>query len=79
MCNLTGLQSYYDRQLENVCGVVEEVVGAERWTMKLFTKGTQRFEHNVNTRHGISDEYCGEYYDPMGGLGQDLMLVDTIN
>ena len=79
MNNLTELQSCYDRQLANVCGVVEISVGIERWVMQLFTKLMQKFENNVNTTYGISEEkYCGRY-DPMGGLSQGLMLVGTNN
>ena len=47
--NFTDLDSCYDRQLANVCRVVEEAVGVDRMTIKLFTKVILRFEHCMCT------------------------------
>ena len=38
ICNLTDLQSCYDRQLANIGGMIEELVGRDREAMKLITK-----------------------------------------
>ena len=43
MHNLIDFQYCYDRQLVNVCGVVEEAVDVETWVIKLSTKVTQLF------------------------------------
>ena len=42
--NFTYLESYYNRQLENVHGVAEEETGVDRLKTKLFTKVMPRFE-----------------------------------
>ena len=73
MRNLTDLQSCYGRELVIFFGAAEEVAGSERWDMQLFTKLMQRLEHHVDPRHGISEEFCGRYFDLMGGLGQGPM------
>ena len=64
----TDLESCYDRQLVNVCGLVEEVVWVEIMAIKLFTKVILRFEHCIHTNFGISEESCGGINDPLGGL-----------
>ena len=68
MNDFTDFESYYDRQLGNVCGVVEEAVGVDRMAIKLSTKITRRFEHFTCTNFGISEETCGGKNDPLGGL-----------
>ena len=57
--NFADLESCYDRQLANVCGVVKESVGVDRMAIKSSTKVTLRFEHCICTNFGISEESNG--------------------
>ena len=56
---LTDLQSCYDRQLPNIGSIVEEVVGRNRYAMKLYTKLMPNFRHYVSTAFGVSTDFYG--------------------
>ena len=56
---VADLESFYDRQLANVCGVAEEAVGADRMEIKLLKKVTTRFEHWTHTNFGIRKNHAG--------------------
>ena len=73
--NFKDLKQFYDRQLANVCGVVECLVSVNRLAIKLFTKVILRFEHRICTNFGFSEESYGGRNDPLGGLGQGIMLL----
>ena len=77
--NFTDLESCYDRQLANLCRVVEEAVGIERIAIKLFIKVIPWFEHCTHTHFGISEESYGDRNDPLGGLGQGMALSGSAN
>ena len=50
-----------------------------RWAINLFAKIIQHFEHHTYTNFGISDEFCSGHYDPLGGLGQGMILLGSNN
>ena len=67
---ILDLEACYDRQLPELCSLVEESVGANRKVVKLVTKVLPRVEHHVGTVNGVSKEkYGGEKY-LLGGTGQ---------
>ena len=76
--NFTDLESCYYRQLSNVCGVAEEVIGVDRTAITLFKKAIPRFENCKCTNFGISEESYGGRNDPLGGLGQGMVLSGSI-
>ena len=57
-----------------MCGIAEEVSGVDRLSIKLFAKVKPRFEHYVYTNFGISEEFYGVNYDPLGGLVQWMVI-----
>ena len=59
MCNITDLQSSYDRQLPDIGGILEESVGHDRNGIKLITKVMANWEHYIITGHGISEKHYG--------------------
>ena len=72
--NFTDLDSCYDRQLANVCRVVEEAVELYWMAIKLFTKVIPRFEHCIHTNFWISEGSYGGRNDPLGSLGKRMEL-----
>ena len=46
-------------------------------TVKLFTKVMPRFEHHIHPNFGISEEFYGGCYDPLGGLRQGVILLGS--
>ena len=75
----TCLESCYDRQLENACRVVEEALVVYMLAIKLFTKVTSQFEYWICTDFGISKKLHGGRCDPLGGLGQGMILSGSNN
>ena len=51
---ILDLEACYDRQIPELCGLVEESIGANRKLVKLLTKLLPRFEHHVGTVNGVS-------------------------
>ena len=70
VCNLTDLQSCYDRQLANVRSIVEESAGRNREAMILFTKIMPIFNHYMCTGFGISNAPYGGRQEQLAGTGQ---------
>ena len=68
--HLTDLQSCYDRQLANIGGIVEELVGRDRRAIKLITKVIPNWEHYLSTAFGISKKYYGGEERNLAGTGQ---------
>ena len=77
--NFTDLESYYNRQLENVCIVAEESDGWDRLNIALLTKVTLRFEYRICTNFGISNESHWGRNDPLGGLRQGMIIAGSNN
>ena len=77
--NFTDLESSYDSKVANMCGVVEEPVGVDIMAIELFTKVTSRFEHCIGTNFGIGEESYGSIGNPLGGLGQGIVILDWRN
>ena len=73
--NFADLESFYDRKIAIVRRAAEESVGVYRLAIKLFTKVILRFEHRICTNFGFSEESYGGRNDPLGGLGQGIMLL----
>ena len=48
-------------------------------SIKLFKKLMTRFEHYICTNFGISEESHGGRHDPLGGLGQGIMISGSSN
>ena len=67
--NLTDLKSYYNRQLANIGGIVEESIERNRKAILLFTKIMPIFNHYVCTGYGISKQYYREENDLLVGTG----------
>ena len=57
--NFADLESWYVRKLSNVCELVKDVVGVDRWAVKLFTKVTLHFKYCTHTNYGINNEFYG--------------------
>ena len=55
------------------------MTGLDRLTIKLLRKATLRFENCTHTNFGISEEFYGRRCDPLGGLGQGMMLSTSSN
>ena len=51
---ITNLEAYYDRQLSNIYGMVEESIGIDREGVKLISKVLPVLKHFVCTGFGIS-------------------------
>ena len=79
MRDLTDLKSCCDKQLENVCVVVEKIEDSERWCVWSLIKVTQRLEHYANARHGVSERHNSGCCNPTIGLDQGLVLVGERN
>ena len=77
--NFTDLESFYDRQQENVYRVVEEVIGVDSLAIKLFTKVIPRFEYRICINFGISEASHGGGNDLLGGLGQGMIIPGSSN
>ena len=60
-CTASDLEACYDRQSPELCGLIEEYLGANRKVVKLVSKVLPRFEHHVGTVNGVSkDKHGGE-------------------
>jgi len=60
---VTDLKACYNRQLPNLCGLIEESVRIDRNVIKLIMKIIPIMEHHVCTRHGMSKEKYGGVED----------------
>ena len=67
---LTDLQACYNRQLANVCSIVEESVGHNRSDIKLYTKIMPNFEYYVSTGYRVSNTFYGGSKE-LAGTGQE--------
>ena len=56
---VSDLEASYDRQLPELCGLVEESLGANRKVVKLVSKVLPRLEQHVGTVNGISKDKHG--------------------
>ena len=54
----SDLEACCDRQLPNIGGIVEELVGANREAIKLITKVLPRCKHFIRTTCGICKDSC---------------------
>ena len=57
---ITNLEAYYDRQLSNIYGIVEESIGIDREGVKSISKVLPVLKHFVCTGFGISKQYYGD-------------------
>ena len=55
----SDLEACYDRQLPELCGLVEESLGANRKVCKLVSKILPRLEHCIGTINGVSKNKHG--------------------
>ena len=62
-------EACYDRQIPELCGLVEESIGANRKAVELLTKALPRLEHHVGTVNGVSTEKYGRETELLGGTG----------
>ena len=56
----SDLEAWYDRQFPELCGLVEESIGANRKAVKLLTKVCPRLECHVGKVNGVSNENIEE-------------------
>ena len=55
----SDIEACYDRQMIEVCVLVEESIGDNRKVVKLLTKVLPIFEHHVGTANGVSSKKHG--------------------
>ena len=67
---MSDLEAFYDRQLPELCGLVEESLGANRKVVTLVSKVLTRLEHHVGTVNGVSKDKHGGEKDVLGRIGQ---------
>ena len=72
--NMTDLQACYDRQLPQVCSIVQESTGMDRHAVKLVTKTITSFKHHLCTNFGICPQTYGGINDLLAGTGQGNSL-----
>ena len=58
---------------------MEEIARVGVILIELFSKMMPRFEHYICTNFGISDQLCGGRGNPLGGLGQGIVILDWRN
>ena len=75
---IIDLEAYYVRQLPNIRGIMEEVVGIDRKVIKLITKVLPRIEYFVCTKFGISEQRYGLENDQYMGTGQGNVTLVNI-
>ena len=66
---VSDLEVHYDRQLPELCGLVEESLGANRKVCKLMSKVFPRLEHHIGTVNSVSKNKHGGEIDMLGGTG----------
>ena len=67
---VSDLEVHYDRQLPELCGLVEESLGANRKVCKLVSKVLPRLENCIGTVNGVSKNKYEGKKDTLGGNGQ---------
>ena len=51
---MSDLEACYDSQMTELCGLVEESIGANQKVVKLLKKVLPRFEYHVGIANGVS-------------------------
>ena len=59
MCAMSDLEACYNRQMKELCGLIEEAIIANRKAVKFLTKAFPIFEHYVGIVNGVSKEKHG--------------------
>ena len=66
---VTDLQAYYNRQLQNLYGIIEELVELDRNTMKLFMKVIIIMIPYIYTAHSVSSISYRGIEEEIAGTG----------
>ena len=74
----SDLEACYDRQFPELCGLVEESLGANRKVVKLVAKVLPRFEHHVGSVNGVRKDKHGGEKGMLGGTGQGKMFLEQL-
>ena len=70
VCTMSDLEAYYDRQIPELCGLMEETVRATKKAVKLITKVLTLMKNHAGTANRVSAKsYCGKKM-LIGGIGQ---------
>ena len=55
------IEAFHDRELPNIGGIEEKLIGGNRKTIKLFAKELPQFDNHIGRAYVISEEsYGGE-------------------
>ena len=65
--NLTDLKVYYNWQLPELIGIIEELIGVQYKPIMLFTKVLPRLKYYISTSFRISSGYYGGYNNTTSG------------
>ena len=77
MHSILDLETCCDRQISELCGLVEESIGANRKVIKLLTMVLPRCEHLVGTANSASTDKCRGFF-LLGRIGKGNVVSGVI-